>query len=117
MSPNNLGYQPDLDVSLVLEDDQEKYYQTKVRHLRWSIELGRIDINLEIALLSWYLDQPRHGHIDQVFHTLLFLKWHAKIKIVLEIFKNDFDGEFMAYYWQDFYVEVQEYLQRTRQKK
>ena len=39
------GYWPELYVSPVLEDDQAKYYQTTVGHLRWSVELVRIDIN------------------------------------------------------------------------
>ena len=78
--------------------------------MRWAVEFGQIDINLEIALSSRYLTQPRHGHIDQVFHNFSFLKSYAKSKLVFDPFKNDFDGKFTAYDWEDFYFEVQEYF-------
>ena len=102
------GYRPELDVSPVLDDKPANYYQTIVGQLRWAVELGRIDINLEISLFSRYLAQPRQGHLDQLFHTFSFLKSHSKSKVVLDPFKNDFDGEFVEYDWQDFYGEVQE---------
>ena len=109
-SPINPGYWTELDVPPVLEDDQAKYYQTICGQLRWAVKLVWIDINFEIALLSRYLDQTRHGCLDQIFHTFSFLKSHAKSKLVLDAFKNDFGGEFMAYYWEEFYGEVQEDL-------
>ena len=84
---------------LLLEDYQANYYQTTVGQMIWAVDLGRIDINMKIALLSRYLAQLRHGHLDQVFHTLSFLKSHAKSKLVLDPLKNDFDGEFTAYDW------------------
>ena len=95
-------------MSPVLEDDQANYYQNTVGQLIWAVELGWIDINLEISLLPHYITQPRHGNIEQVFHTLSFLKSHAKSKLVLDPFKNDFDGKFTAYDWEDLYGEVQE---------
>ena len=79
-------------MSLVLKDNQVNYYHTTVGQMRWSFELGRININLEMGLLSCYLAQPRHGHIDHFFHTFSFLKSPAKSKLVLDTFKNDFDG-------------------------
>ena len=63
---------------------------------------------MEIALLSCYIDQLRHGHIDQVFHNFSSIKSYAKIELVLDPFKNDFDGKFTAYVWEDFYSEVKE---------
>ena len=64
-----LVYRPEIDVSSVLEEDQVKYYQTTVVQMRWYVKLVRININLGISLLSSYLAQPKHGHLDQVFHT------------------------------------------------
>ena len=65
-------------MSPVLKDYQADYYHTTVVQLIWAVDLVRIDINLEIALLYSYLAQPRHGHLDEVFHTFSFLKSHAK---------------------------------------
>ena len=94
----------------VLKYDQSKYYQTTVGQLRWVLELGRIDTNLEINLLSLYLDQPRRGNLDKVFHTLSFLKSHGKRKLLLDTFNNDFDGKFTAHDWEELYSEAQEYF-------
>ena len=76
--------------------------------MRCSVEIGRIDINLEITFLFYYLFLPKHGHLDQVFHTLSFLKSHAIINLVLDTFKNNFDGKLTAYYLEELYGELQE---------
>ena len=73
-SPIKLKYRPELYVSPVLQDKQANYYHTTVGQLRRAVELRRIDINLEITLLSCYLDQPRHGHLDEVSYTFSYLK-------------------------------------------
>ena len=42
--------------------------------LRWMIELSRIDIYMEVSLMSRYLVGPRTGHLLQVLHIFSFLK-------------------------------------------
>ena len=86
-------------MSPVIEDDQANYYQTIVGQLIWAVEIGRIDINLEIDLLSRCLAQLRHDHIDHVFHNFSIIKSHTKTNLVLDPLKNDFDYEFIAYDW------------------
>ena len=49
--------------------------------LRWTIELGRIDIYTEISLMSRYLAGPRIGHLVQVLHIFSFLKCNQRIDI------------------------------------
>ena len=44
---------------------------------RWMVELGRIDIYLEVSMLSSHLALPRRGHLDQEFHIFSHLqKYH-----------------------------------------
>ena len=62
------GYRPELDVSLEPGPDQANYYQNLIELLRWNIELGRIDIYTEVALILRYLAPPQRGHMKQVFH-------------------------------------------------
>ena len=52
--------------------------------LRWSIEIGRIDILLEVSLLSTQLACPRVGHMEQVLHIFGYLKKNPKRKIYLD---------------------------------
>ena len=52
-------YRPYLDVYPELGPDQANYYQNLIRFLIWTIELVRIYIHNEVALLSRYLYSPR----------------------------------------------------------
>eukprot|EP00957_Ditylum_brightwellii_P082935 6305460-Ditylum_brightwellii.AAC.1 len=41
---------------------------TMVGVLRWAVELGQIDIHVEVALMSYYLAMPRKGCLEQDFY-------------------------------------------------
>ena len=63
-TPYVTGYRPEMDTSPLLGDVQANYYQNLIGILRWSVELGRIDIYYEVATLSSFLVQPRQGHLE-----------------------------------------------------
>ncbi len=69
-TPMTANYRPELDYSPFLSENAAIYYMELIGILRWAIELGRIDIMVDVSLLSSYSMQPRMGHLDQVFHTL-----------------------------------------------
>jgi hypothetical protein len=48
------------------------------------VELGRIDICLEISMLSSHLALPRQGHLEQVLHVFAYLKKHHNAELVLD---------------------------------
>jgi hypothetical protein len=50
--------------------------------LRWVVELGRLDIYIDVTLLSSYMAQPRMGHMEQVLHFFSYLKCHLQSNIV-----------------------------------
>jgi hypothetical protein len=52
--------------------------------LRWATELGRVDILLEVSLLSQYQASPREGHLEQIMHIFAFLKKKPKLSIYLD---------------------------------
>ena len=62
--PISPGYRPELDISPELGPEKANYYQNLIGVLRWAVELGRIDIHVEVALLSSHLAMPRKGHLD-----------------------------------------------------
>ncbi len=64
-TPLTMGYRPELDVSPLLSDDAANFYQHLIGVLRWTVELGRIDILIHVMLLSSYLMQPREGHLSE----------------------------------------------------
>ena len=75
------GYCTETDTSTNIKAEGVKQYQDMVRVLRWSVELGQVDILLETALMSMYLALPRSGHIEQVFHVFVYLKANPKRKL------------------------------------
>jgi hypothetical protein len=52
-------YRPELDVGSFLDADYTRWYQQLIGILRWSSELGCLDIHLSIGLLAQCLAQPR----------------------------------------------------------
>jgi hypothetical protein len=102
-SPMTSGYRPELDVSEELDDGQANYYQNLIGVLRWSVELGRIDIFVQVAQLSSFLAQPRKGHLDQVFHIFAWMKKHNRSKMVFDDGFIDWKNKFLPIDWSDFY--------------
>ena len=67
ITPIVAGYHPSKDTSNELNAEGVRYYQELIGVLRWAIELGRVDILLEVSLLSTHLALPRTGHLQQVY--------------------------------------------------
>jgi hypothetical protein len=55
-------YRPEMDVSPVLGSELSSRYQQLIGILWWAVELGRVDILLEVSLMSSHLCQPRRAH-------------------------------------------------------
>jgi len=108
-TPMQVGYRPELDVSPVLGPEQANYYQSLIGILRWAVELGRIDIYIDVAMLSSHLAEPRVGHLEQVFHIFSYLKHHINSHLVFDpqyvAWEN---AEFKEHDWQEFYRDAQE---------
>ena len=81
--PLAMGYKPELDVSPALDPRRANYYQNLNKVLRWSVELGRIDIHYHVAIMSRYLAAPREGHLEQVFSIFAYLKKNPTYRLVM----------------------------------
>jgi len=96
------NYRPGLDVSPILGPEQANYYQSLIGILRWAVELGRINIYVDVALLSSHLVEPRTGHLNQVFHIFSYLKAHLNSHMV-------FDPNYVS--WDQATFEEERFLQ------
>ncbi len=94
-TPMQTGYRPELDVSLVLGPEQANYYQSLIGILQWAVELGRIDIYIDVAMLSSHSAEPRLGHLEQVLNIFSYLKNHTNSHLV-------FDPQYVAWEQADF---------------
>jgi len=53
-SPLPQQYHPELDTSPLLADKAIKYFQSQISILRWAVELGRVDIYVDVAMFSTF---------------------------------------------------------------
>jgi hypothetical protein len=92
-----------------LNEDGLRYYQELIGVLRWAVEIGRLDILLEVALLSCHLALPRKGHLDQVYHIFAYLKYSGKRRVYLDpSYPKISENRFEKYDWTDFYKYAEE---------
>ena len=82
--PMRSTYQPELDISKELSTEESSYYQSLIGVLRWIVELGRIDICLEVSMMSSHLALPREGHLEQVFQIFAYLKKYHSTELVYD---------------------------------
>ena len=71
-NPFPLGYEPFMDVSPLFSPDEASYFQTIIGVMRWMVELGRIDIAVEVSQLSSFLSMPRQGHLVNALHIMSY---------------------------------------------
>jgi hypothetical protein len=77
--------------------------------LRWAVEVGRIDIAMEVYMLSTHLAVPRAGHLQQVYHMFGYLKAEPKKAITFDPTHPDIDeSRFTKCDWHDFYRGAKE---------
>ena len=81
VTPMQQGFIPELDKSEELNAENITLYQELIGILRWAIELGRVDIYLEVSILSAYQASPREGHFEQLVHIFSFLKKKPKMAL------------------------------------
>jgi hypothetical protein len=105
------NYRPELDVSPLLDPDQANYYMSLIGILRWAVELGRLDIFIDVSLLSSYMRQPRVGHLEQVLHIFTYLKHHKNSNMVFDPNYITWDSKaFVQQDWTEFYKDAKEQL-------
>ena len=59
-------------------------FQELIGELRWSTEIGRVDILHEVSVLSAFQAAPREGHLHQVFHIFDFMVKNPKLTIYFD---------------------------------
>ena len=77
--PLMANHRPELDDTAELKADGVQWHQELIGMLRWAVEIGRVDVNLEVSMMSSHLALPRQGHLEAVSHTMGHLKSHKKL--------------------------------------
>ena len=109
-------YRPELDITPELNGEHSSRYRQMIGILRWAVELGRVDMDHEVDLMSQYSALPQEGHMEAVYHIFAFLKTHPRLNIVLDprtvpLDENAFANVELSA-WRDFYRDLAEAFDR-----
>jgi hypothetical protein len=108
-TPMSTGYHPSEDVTREMDAEGLHTYQELIGILRWAIEIGRIDILLEVSLLSSHLALPRIGHLQAVYRVFGYLKQVPKRRLYFDPKKPTIsEDRFQMFDWEDFYRDAKE---------
>jgi hypothetical protein len=101
------GYRPEIDASELCRSKLAHYYQQQIGVLRWTVELGRVNINEEVSMLASYTAAPRVGHFNAMLHILTFLEHHPRSKLV---FDDEYPESEAAHDedWSEFHLNAKE---------
>ena len=89
-------YRPELDVSRELNAADSAFNLSLIGILRWIVELGRVDVCLEVFMMSSHFAFPREGHLEHVLHIFAYLKKYYNTELVYDpsgpvVNENDFE--------------------------
>ena len=103
-TPMSQGYRPEVDTTPELDAKRANYFQGLIGVLRWICELGRVDILVDVAMLSRFLASPRRGHLDQAFHIFAYLKRYNRSSMVFDDTEPMFEeSRFQKCDWSEYY--------------
>jgi hypothetical protein len=77
--PLNISYHAELDATPHLDSDLIRQYQGYIGILCWIVELGRVDIMVEVSHLSSFLVAPRVGHLEAALSIFAYLQKHKDL--------------------------------------
>lgn len=90
-TPLSTAYRPELDISPELSPEDTSHFQSLIGVLRWTVELGRVDICCEVSMMSSHLAMPREGHLSALYHMFAYLKAHHNSEMVFDPTEVDID--------------------------
>jgi len=125
-TPMPLNYRPELDNSKELNAKMASRYLQLIGIARWAVELGALDIYLEVSILSHHQALPRKGHLDALYHLFAYIKnvlhpkgnvkW--KRRVVFDGADPVIDRDFLnaGEDWKEFYPDAEEEMPPNRPK-
>ena len=84
MNPFTSNYRPEIYIYQETEAQYVSYYQSLIGIIWWTVELGRVDICVEVSIISYHVTFPGQGNLDQVLHIFGYLKKHHSSEMVLD---------------------------------
>jgi hypothetical protein len=102
-------YKPELDATPFLDASGIQLYQGYIGILQWIVELGRVDIMVEISQLSSFLMALREGHMEAVYSVFAYLRKHKDQVMLFNPYEMDVqESDFAKTHWADLYGDIKE---------
>ena len=79
-----------------LSDDMISRYLQLIGILCWAVEIVRIDIFTEVAIMSQHSAPPRLGHLEYLYHIFGYLKKHEMSQTIFDPKKTRIDEQSFA---------------------
>ena len=77
--------------------------------MHWMVELGRVDIAVEVSLLSSYLAYPQKGHLEAAIHIMWYLQLMHNTRLIFDLtYPKINEDDFPKFDWTEFYGYVTE---------
>jgi len=104
--PLPISYQPEIDVSLLLDAMLTTRFQMALGVLCWFVELGQLDIMTEVSMLSANNTTMRRSY-GSSYYIFSYLKGHENSRVVFDpAYANIDDWHFKDCDWSNFYSEA-----------
>jgi hypothetical protein len=84
-NPLSTDYCPKIDVMPDLGEDDALYYHTLIGVLQWIVELGCVDIDVEVSMMSSHLALPWERHLQELYHIFAYLKANLNAEMVFDL--------------------------------
>ena len=65
-------------------DQLTQHILSLIEILRWIVELGCVDIFLEVSVMPSHMAVSRNGHLEQLFYILFHLKKYHNTEMVFD---------------------------------
>ena len=103
-TPMSTAYHTSEDVTIEMNAEGLQVYQELIGIIRWSFEIGRADIILEVSLLLYQPAFPNVGHLKAVYRAFGYLKQVPKRKLYFDPRKKMIsEDRFQNFDWEDLY--------------
>ena len=77
-------YRPEIDITPEIGEADAAYFHSLIGVLRWILELGRVNINVEASMILSHLEMAREGHMQDLLHVFAYLKKHMNTEMVFD---------------------------------
>jgi hypothetical protein len=103
------SYKPELDATPFLDENGIQLYQEYIGILWWIVELGCINIMIEVSQLSSFLMALRKGQLEAVLAIFAYLRKHKdQVMFFNPAYMDLQESDFIQTQWANIYSDIKE---------